>query len=163
MSPWPWVLAIGTALLVPLGVVLLVRTIGRRALAVASGDPAFSGAIVVAPALYGGGDGLDLPAIHGTGALGLTRGPAGDELVFVLALPRREIRVPAPALTGAGIERALRLPGIYRRSRRPWLMVRWSHPSGVPCVAGFVVAQPEKWVEVIEAAARTHHPPTPGG
>lgn len=162
MSGWLWVVVVVGGLAVialPIGIVLLVRTIGRRASAAASSDPALAGAIVTAPALYGGGDGPELPAIHGTGALGLTRGPLGDELVFVLAVPRREIRIPAAGLTEATIERALKLPGVYRRTRYPWLVVRWANPSGLACVAGFTVAEPEKWAEVLNAAARTHRQP----
>ena len=47
----------------------------------------------------------------------------------MLAMPRREIHVPAAAVTGATIERVLRLPGIYRRTRQSWLLVRWRHPE----------------------------------
>jgi len=163
IAVWPIVLFAALGIALPIGILLLVRGVARRAVAAASADPALAGALVTAPALYGGGDGVGLPVVHGTGALGLTRGPLGDELVFVLAVPRREIRVAAGSLIGATVERALRLPGVYRRNRHPWLVVRWTHPSGVPCVAGFAVADPQRWAEVLDAAVRSRAtaPPPP--
>lgn len=163
MNTITWAL-IGVTALMVLSIPFVLRLVGGTAAKAAASDPAFAGAAVTAPALYGGGEGPQVPVVRGTGALGLVRGPIGDELLFVLAVPRRELHVPLRSVTGASVERALRLRGMYRRTRNahPWLVVRWVDESGVPSAAGFVVADPARWGEVLNAAGRTRPPASPG-
>jgi hypothetical protein len=127
---------------------ILLPRLRRSGEAVAN-DPAFAGAVVLEAATYGGGDGDGFGKVVGLGSVGLT----ADTFVFVLRVPRRELRIPLRSITALEIADVLRMPGRYRKARRPWLVVEWATPTGITARSGFLLADPVAWQARLSSAS----------
>jgi len=85
--------------------------------------------------------------IRGNGSLILTR----QELIFIMAFPRRETIIPLNAVIAVTLPRA----HLGKTALRPLLHIAFRGPSGEDAIA-LAVGEPERWREAILSA-------TPGG
>lgn len=96
----------------------LFRGVRREAMAAVPEGAVLREAHVVGQGLAGGGPGT----MRGNGHLVLT----GDELVFVLAVPRRTLRIPRGAVLGVDVTRR----HARQASSRRWVRVRFLRDDG---------------------------------
>jgi hypothetical protein len=134
-------LVAGFVVVLVVSILRIGRRVAAKAAASAMTDPHLVGVAHLTPTLFGGGAGDGVPRVHGNGVIGMSR----DEVTFVLAAPRRVITIPRTAITGASVDTTLRVPGRIRMGRRPWLMIHWTDSAGGAAVAGFLLAEPQRW------------------
>jgi hypothetical protein len=79
--------------------------------------------------------------IRGNGALILTR----EELVFIMAFPRRETSIPLDTIASVSLPRS----HLGKTALRPLLHVAFRGPSGDDAL-GLAVKDPEGWKQAIE-------------
>jgi len=79
--------------------------------------------------------------IRGNGALILTR----EDLIFIMAFPRRETRVPLNTVTSVSLPRS----HLGKTALRPLLRVAFQGPSGDDAI-GLAVKDPEGWQQDIQ-------------
>ena len=97
---------------------LLFRGVRREAIAAVPAGAVLHEGLVVGQGLVGGG----WASMKGNGALVLTE----DELVFVLAMPRRTLRIPRASILEVDVTR--RHAG--QASGRRWVRVRFTREDG---------------------------------
>ncbi len=87
---------------------------------------------------------LGAAQIRGNGALILTR----QELIFIMAFPRRETIIPLKMVIAVTLPRA----HLGKTALRPLLHIAFRGPSGEDAIA-LAVGEPERWREAIQAVA----------
>jgi hypothetical protein len=140
--------AVGLAFFTSL--IWFIRWLGRRAVAKVADDVELIGAIYSAAANMPGGQSSSGSHMGGVGVLAVFR----DDVRFLLAVPRRTTVIPRASITSATIDAALKVPGRYQqRLGREFLVLRWSE-AGTERAAGFLVADPQAMLAVMERPVR---------